>query len=271
MSVAMRFPSRTGRPAGRIRHALFAAAAAVGVVVLLAGSAIAQTSFSPFRLDAERPVGWLGITIQDVGEELADQLASRFGPAAGIGVLVVETLKGGPAESAGLRRGDVIVALDGKPVWDVRQLQQRVRSAPVGAQVVATLLRDRVREQVPVLVLVGRMPDDALAMLLGEALGFSVRATLQDGLRAADRRGPGEPQQPQLVITVVDPRSPARAAGLRPMDVVVEVDGQAVTTLRDLYGALRAAAAKPSFPLAVTREGARVVLTLAPGLAPSSP
>lgn len=163
----------------------------------------------------------------------------------------------------------MIVALDGKPVWDVRQLQQRVRTLPVGTRAVVAVLRDRERAQVPVLV--GRMPDEAMAMVLGETLGFSVRATLQEAVRGGGRRGPDEAQQPQLVVTVVDPRSPARAAGLRPMDVVVEVDGRPVTGLKDLYGALRAATVKPAFPLAVTREGARVNLTLAPGKGPSSP
>ena len=269
MSRVVQFPFPPGRPYGRVRGALRFAGAVAWAVAFLGGLAAAQAAPAPLRLDADQPVGWLGITIQDVGEELADQLASRFGPAAGIGVLVVEAMPGGPAAAAGMRRGDVIVALDGKPVWEVRQLQQRVRAAPAGAQVLVTVLRERDREQVPVQV--GRMPDEAMAMLLGEMLGFGVRATPPEGLRPAGRRAPGEAQSPQLIVTGVDPRSAARAAGLRPMDVVMEVDGRAVTGLKDLYGALRAAAVKPSFPIAVTRDGARVVLTLAPGSGTPSP
>lgn len=233
---------------------------------LAAGMAAAQAPVATSRPGPDRPMGWLGITIQDVGEELAEQLATRFGVAAGTGVLVVEAMPGGPAAAAGLQRGDVIVALDSQAIWDVRQLQQRIRAAPVGRPMVITVFRERERVQVPVAV--GAMPDEAMAMVLGESLGFSVRATLQEGGRGAGRRPPAEPQ---LVVAAVDPRSPARAAGLRPMDIVVEVDGRPVAGLQDLYRALQGAVSKAAFPMAVTREGARVILTLAPGSTSPSP
>ncbi len=253
--------------AARAQRAARAAGVALWALAwLAAGLAAAQVAIPASRLVPDRPMGWLGITIQDVGEELAEQLATRFGVAAGTGVLVVEAMPGGPAVAAGLQRGDVIVALDGQPIWEVRQLQRRIRGAPVGRPIVVTVLRERERAQVPVSV--GAMPDEAMAMVLGEALGFSVRATLPDGGRGAGRRPPAEPQ---LVVAGVDPRSPARAAGLKPMDVVVEVDGRPVTGLQDLYRALQGAAGKPAFPVAVARDGARVVLTVVPGPIPPSP
>jgi S1-C subfamily serine protease len=254
-------------PAGRRRGARRAAGAALSVLAwLAAGTAAAQVAAPAPRPVPDRPLGWLGITIQEVGEELAEQLATRFGVAAGTGVLVVEAMPGGPAAAAGLQRGDVIVALDSQPIWDVRQLQKRIRAAPVGRPMVVTVLRERGRVRVPVAV--GPMPDEAMAMVLGEILGFSIRSTLQEAGLGAGRR-PGA--EPQLVIAAVDPRSPARAAGLRPMDVVVEVDGRPVAGLQDLYRALQGAVSKAAFPVAVAREGARVVLTLAPGSAPPSP
>lgn len=251
----------------RARRGARAAGVALWLVTWVAvGLAAAQVSAPPSALVPDRPLGWLGVTIQDVGEELAEELAVRFGVAAGIGVLVVEPMPGGPAAAAGLRRGDVIVALDGQPVWDVRQLQQRVRGVPVGRPIVVTVLRERERAQVPVAV--GAMPDEVMAMVLGEALGFVVRATPPDGPRGA---GPRPPAETQLVVAAVDPRSPARAAGLRPRDVVLEVDGRRVMGLQDLYAALRGAAGKPAFPVAVGRDGARVVLTLVPSLLPPAP
>ena len=232
----------------------------------IAVGAAAQIPVPSARPILDRPMGWLGITIQDVGEELAEQLAARFGVAAGTGVVVMEAMPGGPAGAAGLQRGDVIVALDGQPIWDVRQLQRRIRSAPVGRPIVVSVLRERERAKVPVSV--GAMPDEARAMVLAEALGFSVRTAPEVGARGASRR---LPEEPQLVIAAVDPHSPARAAGLKPMDVVVEVDGRPVTALQDLYRALEAAAGKPTFPMVVTRDGSRVVLTVVPGSIPPSP
>ena len=227
---------------------------------------LAQGPPTNSRQNLDRPIGWLGITIQEVSEEVAERLAARFGVAAGTGVLVVEAIPGGPAAAAGLQRGDVIVAMNGQPIWDVRQLQRRVRAAPLGAPANIEVLRERERVQVPVRV--GAMPEEAMASVLAEALGFGVPAAQQDVGRAPARRPAPEGQ---VVITAVDPRSPAGAAGLRPSDVVLEVDGRAVKGLKDLYAALRGAAGKPAFPLAVDRDGTRHVLTLAPGAAPPSP
>lgn len=253
--------------AARARRAGRAAGLALWAIAWMAAAvAGAQGPVSASRLVLDRPLGWLGITIQDVAEELAEQLAARFGPAAGTGVLVVEAIPGGPAAAAGLVRGDVVVALDGQPIWDVRQLQQRIRGTTVGRPVAVTVFRERERLQVPVSV--GAMPDEAMALVVGEALGFSLRATLQDSARAAGRRPPPEPQ---VVVAAVDPRSPARAAGLKEMDVILEVDGRPVAGLKDLYGALRGAAGKPAFPVAVMRDGARLMLTLVPGSIPPSP
>ncbi|HEY7678007.1 MAG TPA: PDZ domain-containing protein, partial [Candidatus Methylomirabilis sp.] len=214
--MAVRYSPLPVPPAERARRAPRAAGAALWLFAwLAAGMAAAQVAVRAAGPVPDRPMGWLGITIQDVGEELAEQLATRFGVAAGTGVLVVETMPGGPAAAAGLRRGDVIVALDSQPIWDVRQLQRRIRAAPVGRPTVVAVLREQGRVQVPVAV--GAMPDEAMAMVLGETLGFSVRATLPEGGRGAGRP-PGK--EHQVVVAAVDPRSPARAAGLLPMDVV---------------------------------------------------
>ncbi len=242
------------------------AAAAWALAWLAPASVPAQGPPSNPRPNLDRPIGWLGITIQEVTEELAERLAARFGVAAGTGVVVVEAMPGGPAAAAGLQRGDVIVALNGQPIWDVRQLQRRVRAAPLGAPATLVVLRERGRVEVPVQV--GAMPEEAMASVLAEALGFGVPAGQQDAGRAPPRRPAPEGQ---VVITAVDPRSPAGAAGLRPSDVLLEVDGRAVKGLKDLYTALRGAAGKPAFPLAVDRDGTRHVLTLAPGAAPPSP
>lgn len=238
-------------------------ALAVGLSVfvwLTPGAGAGQGPPPASRLALDPPLGWLGITIQDVGEELAERLAERFGPAAGVGVLVVDILRGGSAASSELRRGDVIVRLNAQPIWEVRQLQREVRNAPVGRPVTLTVLRERERLQLSMSV--GPMPEEALAAVLGDALGFGVRGGLEAGGRGAAPRAAGEGQ---VVVASVDPQSPARAAGLRPLDVLVEVDGRPVTGLRDLYRALRAIAEKPAFPVAVRRDGTRVVLTFVRG------
>jgi S1-C subfamily serine protease len=174
-------------------------------------------------------MGWLGISISDVSEELADRLASIFGPAAGTGVQIVEVLKDGPADTARLERGDVIVRVDAQPIWDVRQLQRVIRTQPVQGRIVLTVLRGASRVSVPVTV--GLMPPAARAQVAGERFGFVVREV--GGAGAGGASGP-----PRLAVAFVDPNSSAARAGLQPQDTIVRVNDQPVSELEGFAQAL---------------------------------
>jgi serine protease Do len=180
--------------------------------------------------DSLPEMGWLGVSIAEVGEDLAERLASAFGPAAGNGVQVVEVLKGGPAEAARLARGDVIVQVDTQPIWDVRQLQRLIRSRPIGGGLSLTVLRDTARLALPVVV--GPMPPAARAQLAGERFGFWVREVSEDTA--------GKPLAvARIVIAFVEVDSPAARAGLRPLDAILKVNDRPV---RDLEGFAQALA-----------------------------
>lgn len=178
---------------------------------------------------ARPEMGWLGISISDVSEELADRLGSIFGPAAGIGVQVVEVLKDGPAEAAQLARGDVIVRVDTQPIWDVRQLQRMVRSQPVNRRVVLIVLRDTSRVTVPVTV--GPMPLPARAQLAGERFGFLVREV--------EDVAPTRSASPtKVAIAFVEQESSASRAGLQPLDTILRVNDQPVRDLESYAQAM---------------------------------
>jgi len=200
----------------------------------------------PVAVHAQAPpeMGWLGISIAEVNEELAERLGSVFGPAEGTGVQVVDVLKGGPAEAAGLQRGDVIVRVDAQPIWDVRQLQRTVRAQPISRRVVLSVLREKSRVSVPVTV--GPMPIAAKAQLAGERLGFVVRAV-------EDAAG-SSPGPVRIVIAFVDPDSPASRAGLQPQDTIVRVNDQPVRDLEEFAQALWRS--QKSAALVVERRGA---------------
>lgn len=99
-----------------------------------------------FLFDARRPS--LGIS----GDELTTQLASYFGVKQGKGVLVREVVVGSAAEKAGLKAGDVIVAVDGKSVATVTELRQALEIKPSKEEhkVNLTVVRDRHEQTVPV-------------------------------------------------------------------------------------------------------------------------
>jgi C-terminal processing protease CtpA/Prc len=85
------------------------------------------------------PATWLGISIQSLAEN--PQAQSQ---ATGIreGVVVTTVIPDGPAEAIGLRAGDIITALDGKPMLTAQQLREEMRSKQVGERVVVDVYRD---------------------------------------------------------------------------------------------------------------------------------
>lgn len=193
-----------------------------------------------------KALGWLGISIAEIGEDMADRLAGTFGYAAGTGVYVADVLKDGPAERGELRRGDVIVRLDAQPIWDVRQLQRLIRSRPIHQPVMLIVLRDTARIRLPVVI--GTMPAEARAQLAGERFGFLVR---EERRRDPDR-GEVAPTG-RLLVAFVEPDSAAARAGLRAQDVILEVNHQALRGLEPFEQTLGASERRLS--LLVERQG----------------
>jgi Do/DeqQ family serine protease len=180
--------------------------------------------------------GWLGIAIQDV----SDELAGSFGVREREGVLVADVIKGGPAEAAGLKPGDVIVGLNGAKIREVPELQRRVANVAPGQSVAIGVVRDRT--PLTLRVRVGEMPTDEPLMATAtpgpEGFGLQVEPLAPD---SAERLG--LPFAEGLLVVDVASGGPADRAGLRRGDVIREVGRQPV---HDAPALSRALAAVPS-------------------------
>jgi serine protease Do/serine protease DegQ len=96
--------------------------------------------------------GWLGIGIQP----LTPELAKSFGVGADEGILVNQVMPKSPAETAGIKVGDLILSLDGKPLKDTRQMQRLVAEAEIGKTIEVVVLRDKTKRTLKLQV--GEMP-----------------------------------------------------------------------------------------------------------------
>ena len=192
--------------------------------------------------------GWLGIAIQDVN----DELAASFGVREREGVLVADVMKGGPAEVAGLKPGDVIVELNGVKIREVPELQRRVANVAPGASVAVGVVRDRATQKLRVRV--GEMPNDEPVVATPDAgpegFGLQVEALAPD---SADRLS--LPFADGLLVVDVATGGPADRAGLKRGDVIREVDRQPVHDAPALQRALAAVPAGRSVLLWVHRSG----------------
>ncbi|HLI80674.1 MAG TPA: DegQ family serine endoprotease [Candidatus Binataceae bacterium] len=171
--------------------------------------------------------GWLGVYIQKMTPEIAESL----GLQSPSGALVAEVLKGGPAKSAGIERGDVITSFDGTPIVDSRELPLLVGRSPIGH--VATLKLMRQGKPQELKIAITQSHEDELASA-EPPLGKHSRGTESPfGLYVKDlspdlAKELGLEQLSGVVISSVAPGSRADEAGLRARDVILEVNREAV-------------------------------------------
>lgn len=176
--------------------------------------------------------GWLGVSTQDVTQDMADS----FGLDRPRGALIVEVEPESPADRAGLRRGDVVIEFNGVPIEEGRQLAAKIAELPVGTQASVRYMRDGKTRETRVTIA------DQPGAEGGSAR--SQRAAARWGLDLTDLTPQlaarlGIPRRVQgVVIRRVLPDSPAERAGLQPGDVIREVDQQPVTSVRSCEAAL---------------------------------
>jgi S1-C subfamily serine protease len=178
--------------------------------------------------------GYLGVVIQDVDKELAQAL--KLPSAAG--VLVSDIAPRSPAEQAGIRRGDVIVAVDGKRLQSSGQLRNLIAQAGAKGKVKLDLLRDGKTRSVNVTLM--EMPAEEETASTGaprqsrptsDFEGLMLQ-TLNPQIRSQLKLGPDVKQG--VVVVEVKPGSAAQRAGLRPLDVLLEIDRQPVSSVADV-------------------------------------
>ena len=177
--------------------------------------------------------GWLGVYIQAIDEDTAELL----GLDDRTGALVSKVEPGGPAEAAGVRRGDVIVAFNGATVDEMEELPRLVAAAPVGSDAELTVLRKGKRKTLSVdlgeLESGERLARGEPAEEKSAAFGLKLQDLTPD---VAEQLGLED--DAGVVITGVEQGSAAEEAGLRRGDVVLEVGQEPVGNVSELSSAL---------------------------------
>jgi len=198
--------------------------------------------------------GWIGVHIQPVTQDLADSLGLK----AAAGALVAQPQKGGPAEAAGLKSGDVITVVDGEKIETPRELARKIAATAPGKSVDVVFIRGGAEKNAKLKL--GTLPSEKE---LRADLGVTERGADLSGLGlevapASDMRAGGE----GLFVTGVDPSGSAAQKGLRRGDIIVEVGGATVNSRGDFVAAVDAAKkdGRRSVLLRVkSAEGARFV------------
>jgi serine protease Do len=164
--------------------------------------------------------GWLGVTIQDVNQALAES----FGLDKPAGALIASVTDGGPASQAGIEPGDVILSFNGEAVSLSSDLPPLVGSAVVDSNASVVLLRDR--QEITLDVMIEELAEQRGAgsgPVVNRRIGLIVDAISEDGRAALNIQNGVE-------VTGVDPDGVAAAAGIVKGDVITSYGDEPVSS-----------------------------------------
>ena len=196
---------------------------------------LAKGIITQLKSGGEVTRGWLGVAIQDVNQEMADY----YGIESKKGVFVADVFKGDPADAAGIKPKDIIVEVNGQKVETTRQLTALVANIPVGQSAKVKVMRDG---QPKIYTVKIAKRDDAKTSARSEPpvdsrddlLGMRLAAlTPEVAQRFNIREATG------VIVMEVQSGSQAEEAGVRPGDIIKEVNRQAVESVKDCQEALK--------------------------------
>jgi serine protease Do len=199
--------------------------------------------------------GWLGVVIQHITPDLTEALELKDDK----GALVSKVMPDGPAAKAGVEHGDVIVEFDGTPIEDWNELPRVVAATPVGKKVKMTIVRDGKRKTLKVEV--GALDEgEEMAARVEPEEGASAFGLRVQDLTPEIAEQLGVKPELGVLVTSVEPGSPADEAGLRRGDLILEVDREEVTSTHELQE--RLGSAKDRALLLVRRGDATIFVPL---------
>lgn len=226
-------PGHSGGPLVDVRGRLVGVLTAVSIPpgggegIAFAVPVNARTRRIIDRLAAGRPIeyGYLGV---EVGTRSTAIKSPGDAHALERGGAVVDFVApGSPADDAGVREGDVVAAIDDRPLASADEFVQRIGSIPPGDSAELTLLRDGVERRARVHVARRPATKDEAA----ESSSVTFRGAVLGPVPGSGRRDAGLPPH-ALLVTIVNAETPAARAGLAPGDVVVRIDGRPLTPQR---------------------------------------
>jgi serine protease Do len=212
--------------------------------------------------------GWLGVSIQEVTSDLAEE----FGVKDLKGALVSGVMKGSPAEKAGIKQGDVILQYNGRVVEDTGHLRNMVSQTPINTTVKVKVLRQK--KEVELEVTIAELPKKLAEAMTGQEehgnatnegestalAGLIVRQLTPD---LARRFGYGEDEN-GVVVVKVEADSKIAEAGIKPGDIILQINQKNVATIQEFKKMSSMIKAKERLLFLIRRKGQDLFVTVKP-------
>ena len=198
--------------------------------------------------------GWLGVMIQKITPDLKEKLGLKDEK----GALVADVTAGGPAEEAGIKRGDVIVSFGGEEIKEMHDLPYIVASTSVGEKVTVEVIRKGKKKSFQVKT--GELKEEDESPVVSEVspnLGLMVKEVTPELARNF-----GLSETSGLVVVQVESNSPAGEAGMRPGDIIIEVDQVAMKNLAQFNRKIEKYEEGDTILFLLNRSGTTLYLTI---------
>ena len=198
--------------------------------------------------------GWIGVTAQDITEDMRQNLKLKDRT----GVLVGNVAPGDAADKAGIKTGDVILGIAGKPVKDNRELLQIVATLHVGSKEKIRIFRDGREMTLPIIIAERKdRQEQASGSGTSEQFGMTAQEVTPEIAKYF-----GLPEKTGVILTEVKAGGPADEAGLKPRDIVLKINTLEISDLKDYSEALAAGDKGEALLVLVRRGKANFFVTL---------
>ncbi|MFA5180251.1 MAG: DegQ family serine endoprotease [Syntrophales bacterium] len=201
--------------------------------------------------------GWLGLSIQDISPDMAENMKLKDRR----GALVGQVFPGDPADKGGIKTGDIIIAIAGKPIQDTHELLRIVAALPVGKKVVVRIVRDGQEKNLDVVI--GERKD-LREIAAGGKLVEQMGMTLQE-ITPEMAQNLGLKEKGGIVVTRVNPNSPADEAGLKVGDIILKVNRTRIQAMKDFTDELTMNVKAETAMLLIKREDRTMFVTIRRG------
>jgi serine protease Do len=169
--------------------------------------------------------GWLGISIQDVTDDISETLKLKDKK----GALVGQVFEGEPAYKADMKTGDIILEVDGKVIQDSHELLRIVAELTVGRKIKVKVWRDGKEKELEITV--GERKDEKVLAgkeKVGEHFGMTVQEITPDMAKHF-----GLPEKSGVIITHIQQGSPADDAELKVQDIILQINRVKISSLKE--------------------------------------
>ena len=205
---------------------------------------MAKTILPDLKATGKVTRGWLGVSVQDITEDIAKSLKLKDRT----GALVADVFKGDPADKAGLKSGDVVTEINGKKIKDTHELLMLIAGFRVGETVVIKAIRDGQEKVFNITVAERKDQSEIAARQNGQAYGMIVQELTPEIAKQL-----GLSVKKGVIVVDVQEGSPAEEVGIQPQDVILQINKNKIESMKDYVREIGKAGEKGGILLLIKR------------------